>query len=277
MAFVVDRLLPSDLEAGLRLSTQAGWNQVEADWKRVLDLCPDGVFAGRLDGRVVATASVAAFGRDAVWIGLILVDEAQRGRGYGATMFQRAIEKAREFAQDAVGLDASDLGRPVYLKKGFVDVAPIDRWSGILKQPATAPPLDSLTLSNLEAVCDLDRKACGADRSRLLRHMIDDPAIRGFGSPGEGYAMLSPGRLQAHLGPLIAGDDALFETLLHHAARLLKGAEVVVDALRTPSTSAILEAHGLRIVRQLTRMTLLRSQPLLMGPSTRAAVSFTWG
>jgi len=38
MDFVVDRLRPDDLDAGLRLSTQAGWNQVASDWKRVLDL-----------------------------------------------------------------------------------------------------------------------------------------------------------------------------------------------------------------------------------------------
>jgi GNAT superfamily N-acetyltransferase len=275
MAFVVDRLLPSDLEAGLRLSTQAGWNQVKADWKRVLDLCPDDCFAGRLDGRVVATASVASFGRDAAWIGLILVDETLRGRGYGATMFNRAIERARELVGDAVGLDASDLGRPVYLKKGFVDVALIDRWSGVLRE--TSPALSTLSAAGVDALLALDRRACGLDRSRLLRHLISDPAVTVFTAPGDGYAVLYPGRLHAHLGPVVAADDVVFSRLLSSAARSLGGAEVVVDALRTPSTSAVLAAHGLRIVRELTRMTWSRPQTLLMGPAARAAVSFTWG
>ncbi len=277
MPFVVDRLLPADLDAGLRLSTQAGWNQVAADWKRVLDLCPDGLYAGRLDGRVVATGSVAAFGKDAAWIGLILVDEACRGRGYGAVMFSRAIELARELSGSAVGLDASDLGRPVYLKKGFVDVAPIDRWSGVLRETLPSAALEALTTSTVDTLATLDRQACGVDRSRLLRRMIEDPAVLGYRAPGEGFAILAPGRLHAHLGPIVAADDAVFARLLSRAARLLQGAEVVVDALRTPSTSTILAAHGLRVVRELTRMTWSRPQQLLMSPAARAAVSFTWG
>jgi GNAT superfamily N-acetyltransferase len=277
MAFVVDRLLPEDLDAGLRLSTQAGWNQVAADWKRVLDLFPDGVFAGRLDGRVVATASVSSFGRDATWIGLILVDAALRGRGYGATMFARAIERARDVAGDAVGLDASDLGRPVYLKKGFVDVAPIDRWSGVLKEAGPSSSVESLSASSLDALASLDKEACGANRRRLLRHLLEDPSVSGFWTPREGYAILYPGRLHAHLGPVVAAHDDVLSQLLRRAARLLNGAEVVIDALRTPSTSSILEAHGMRIVRELTRMTWSHPQRLLMGPAARAAVSFTWG
>lgn len=276
MGFVVDRFLPSDLDSGLRLSTQAGWNQVAGDWKRVYDLCPDGFFAGRLDGQVVATACVASYGSAAAWIGLILVDEALRGRGYGGILFDRSIERAREIAGSAVGLDASALGRPVYLKKGLVDVAPIDRWCGSLQDAGDAP-LGRLTRSTFDRIATLDREACGADRSELLGHMLEDPAVAAFWVPGEGHAFLSPGRLHAHLGPVVAGTEAAYGALLSQAARLLRGAEVVIDALRTPASSSILEARGLRIARELTRMTMTAPRPLLMGPSVRAAVSFTWG
>jgi len=277
MAFVVDRFRPDDLDAGLRLSTQAGWNQVASDWKRVFDLCPEGFFAGRLDGNVVATACAPSYGNAAAWIGLILVDTACRGQGHGAAMFAQAIEKAREIAGEAVGLDASDLGRPVYLKKGFVDVAPIDRWTGILKATPASPALKAVTASTFERVAELDRAACSIDRSRLLLHMMGDPSVQSFEIPGAGHAFLAPGRMHPHLGPVVATEDAVFEALLDQAARILKGAEVVIDAIRTSSSAEILKAHGLRIDRQLTRMTLSRPQPLLMGPAARAAVSFTWG
>jgi GNAT superfamily N-acetyltransferase len=277
MAFVVDRFQPADLAAGLRLSTQAGWNQVAADWQRVYDLCPGAFFAGRLDGRVVATGCAATYGSAAAWIGLILVDEEMRGRGYGGILFDRAMERAREIAGDAVGLDASPLGRPVYLKKGFVDVAPIDRWSGVLRRPDRSPALGSVSSSTIDRLAVLDREACGVDRSPLLRHLAADPTVRSFVLPGEGHAFLYPGRLQPHLGPVVATSDAAFAALLDQAAQALGDAEVVIDVIRTPSSSALLEALGLRIVRELTRMTVSRSQPLLMGPGVRAAVSFTWG
>jgi GNAT superfamily N-acetyltransferase len=277
MAFVVDRFQPTDFAAGLRLSTQAGWNQVAADWQRVLDLCPDAFFAGRLDGRVVATGCAATYGAGAAWIGLILVDEELRGRGYGGIMFDRALERAREIVGDAVGLDASPFGRPVYLKKGFVDVAPIDRWGGVLRRPDRAPALGAVTSSTFDRVAALDREACGVDRSALLRHLMGDGAAAGFVLPDEGHAFLYPGRLHAHLGPVVATSDAAFAALLDQAAQRLEGAELVTDVIRTPSSSALLESRGLRITRELTRMTVSRPQPLLSGPSIRAAVSFTWG
>jgi GNAT superfamily N-acetyltransferase len=276
MPLVIDRFRAGDLDAGLRLSTQADWNQIAADWRRVYDLCPDGFFAGRVDGRVVATGCVATYGRAAAWIGLILVDEACRGQGYGAAMFARTIERARELVGDAVGLDASDFGRPVYLKKGFVDVAPIDRWGGVLKEGDSAPA-GIVAKSAFDRIAALDREAVGVDRSALLRHLIDDPAVSCLAVPGEGHAFLYPGRLHAHLGPVVARSDAAFGALLSGAARLLKGADVVIDAIRSPASSALLEARGLQIARRLTRMTLSRSLPLLTGAHARAAVSFTWG
>jgi GNAT superfamily N-acetyltransferase len=277
MAFVVDRFQPTDRAAGLRLSTQAGWNQIAADWQRVADLCPDAFFAGRLDGRVVATACAASYGATAAWIGLILVDEELRGRGFGGIMFDRALERAREIAGEAVGLDASPFGRPVYLKKGFVDVAPIDRWSGVLRRADRPPGLGSVSPSNVDRVTALDREACGVDRSALLRHLADDRSGATFVVPGEGHAFLYPGRLHAHLGPVVARSDAAFAALLDQAAHLLEGKEVVIDVIRTPASSALLENRGLRVARELTRMTLSRPQPLLTSPSVRAAVSFTWG
>src|SRR5204863_3976862 len=103
------------------------------------------------------------------------------------------------------------------------------------------------------------------------------PAVQGFALPGAGHAILYPGRQHAHLGPVVAADDAVFALLLSRAAEIMNGVEVVVDVPRTPSNSALLETHGLRVPPQLTRMTLARPQPLLMGAPVRAAVSFTWG
>jgi GNAT superfamily N-acetyltransferase len=280
MAFVVDRFLPADLDAGLRLSTQAGWNQVAADWKRALDLAPDGLYAGRLDGRVVATGSVAAIGERIRWIGLILVDESLRGRGYGSIMMDRCLDQARRRGDEIVGLDASDLGRPVYLKKGFVDVAPIDRWAGVLNGGGDPRDVAQITLKSFDQLADLDQKACGVDRTSLLRNLLGDPdgsCFAHYGKELEGFAFLLPGRTCAHMGPVVARDGAVLKDLLGAVSRHLKGAPVFVDAIRTPETSHSLERYGLTISRQLTRMTFGQPHPAMMGPMVRAAVSFTWG
>lgn len=271
MPFVVDRLLPGDLDEALRLSTQAGWNQTPADWRRVLDLCPDGCLAGRLDGRLAATASVASIG-SVRWIGMVLVDESLRGRGYGSTMLAQAIDLARAGGA-SVGLDASDLGRPVYLKLGFHDVAPIDRWAGTLRAAGPEGNIGAFEALTAEAALPLDP----IERPALLRRLMTEPGTRLVVSPGLGFALLRNGRVASHVGPLVAANDAVAVALLDRLAELTAGRTVFIDALRSEGTTALLEARGLTVARRLTRMTLEAPQPLLMDPRVRAALSFEWG
>jgi len=90
----IDRLTPADIPAALRLSTQAGWNQLEADWRRLIGLWPDGCFAGRVDGHLVATATLATYRPSTAWVGMVLVDESQRGQGYGGAIMDHVIAEA---------------------------------------------------------------------------------------------------------------------------------------------------------------------------------------
>jgi len=277
MGFDVRTLRRLDLPDALRLSTQAGWNQDAADWVRIFELAPAGCLAGWLDGRLVATATVVSFGTTAQWNGMVLVDESLRGRGFGSTMFSSILSLARSFGGDAVGLDATHLGRPVYLKQGFADVAPIDRWSGTLRAAGPADGLHLVDRSTFDDVAALDRAACGADRSGFLLHLMNEPGVVGVTLPGSGFGFLRPGRTRAHVGPLVASDDAVCSRLLSRLAKLAEGSEVLLDALQTSSTSALLKRHGLEVARQLTRMTFASPQRLLMGDPVRAVVSFEWG
>jgi hypothetical protein len=79
-AIEVRPLESTDIPGALRLSTQAGWNQIDADWRRLIRLWPDGCLGGwRDDGTLVATATLATFDRSVGWVGMVLVDESCRG------------------------------------------------------------------------------------------------------------------------------------------------------------------------------------------------------
>jgi GNAT superfamily N-acetyltransferase len=274
-------LTASDLEAALRLSTQAGWNQLPGDWQRLIDFTPEGCIGGRADGRLVATATIATYSKDAHWLGMVIVDKECRGRGYGTAILAEALRRAESLGSGAIGLDASDQGRPLYLKMGFADVSPIDRWGGSLKVPPAEPRLEILSHATLDAVLALDRTACGADRSRLLVHLAMERDVVGWVATDErgaaGYAILRPGRQCAHLGPLIAADPAHFESLLDAAGLLLNGGELIIDVPRDERNGALLAKKGLEVRRRLTRMTHGRAVPLLLGPGVRAAMSFELG
>ena len=276
-----DALTPADLEGALRLSQQAGWNQTPADWKRILDLSPAGCFAGRLGDRLVATSTGISYGPAPGWIGMVLVDEACRGRGYGAGILRRAIDHCRATCGDAFGLDATDLGRPVYLKQGFVDVAPVDRWEGTLAEAPSSGDTQELDRSSFDEVAALDRASCGADRSELLLHLLHEPDVGAWVARRDGvlsaFGFLRPGRQRWHFGPAVAGETGSLAAVLSRASRRLAGARVLLDAPRDPGLVGLLERSGLAVQRRLTRMTFARSQPLLLGDAVGALTAFEWG
>jgi GNAT superfamily N-acetyltransferase len=276
-----DALTPADLEGALRLSQQAGWNQTPADWKRILDLSPAGCFAGRLGDRLVATSTAITYGRGPGWIGMVLVDEACRGRGYGAGILARAIEHCRATCGDAFGLDATDLGRPVYLKQGFVDVAPVDRWEGALAEAPPTGETQDMDRTSFDEVAALDRQACGADRSELLLHLLHEPDVAAWVNRREGrlagFGFLRPGRQRSHFGPAVAEETGALAALLARASRRLEGARILLDAPRDPGVVGLLERSGLAVQRRLMRMTFARPQSLLLGDAVGALTAFEWG
>jgi len=216
---------------------------------------------------------------------MVLVEESHRSQGYGTTIFRRALDAALD-ATDAVGLDATDLGVPVYEKEEFVPVEPIVRWAGT-PAPATGTnagevPVESL--ADAGGVAAYDRTACGVDREPLLARLLSEDDATGLASRrgGEvrGYGLVRPGREYWHLGPVVADDRATVRALLGAAGEYIPDGEgLLFDALAAPGDplSATLDRAGLAIQRELTRMTHGRERRLLAGGRAVAAAGFELG
>src|SRR5690242_9332648 len=118
---------------------------------------PDGVLlVARSEGQIVGTGGAIAFGRTA-WIGGIAVAPSARGGGLGRRLTEAALEWVG--ARETVLLLASELGRPIYDRLGFVAEC---RYRVFLAGPASAgdfPPAE------FEAALALDARATGEDRS----------------------------------------------------------------------------------------------------------------
>src|SRR5947207_2081657 len=124
----LERLQPRDAEGLCPLSIEAGWNQVAADWRLMLDLgWGYGVRGPR--GQWIASALALPLGPTISWISMVLVTQPARGHGLGTHLLTRCIAEV-EASGAAAGLDATELGRPIYLPLGFRDVSPRVRRSG---------------------------------------------------------------------------------------------------------------------------------------------------
>jgi predicted N-acetyltransferase YhbS len=247
-----------DLPDGLRLSRQAGWNQTDADWSRMLDLQPDGCFVAEREGEPVGTVTTCLFGTVA-WVAMVLVDEAVRGQGIGKSLVAHALEFLDSQGTRTVRLDATPLGLPLYEKLKFVAEYRLDRYHGRLPGAERPPDARSMPSDRMDDLIALDRAVTGTDRGKLLRRLAAErPEMLRFVQRGQlvdGFLMARPGSGAVQIGPCIAGPEA-GSVLLDEAWRTYAGQAVFIDVPTDHAEAqAMARAGGLTVQRHLIRMS----------------------
>jgi predicted N-acetyltransferase YhbS len=255
----------ADVSLGMRLKEQAGWNQVEADWRRFLAMQPDGCFVAEWDGAPVGTAVASVFGSVA-WIAMVLVEQSVRGQGIGKALVEQALSFVEAKGATSVRLDATPLGRPVYEKLGFVAQFALTRYAGILEPRACHPQASPMTQASLrvaeqddyEAIFALDHSATHTDRRKFLARLFRERPAQVYVVDRErrieGYLTMRHGSGAVQLGPCIANAEG-GERLLGDAYSRLAGARVYLDVPCAHDRAVrFAEAAGLESQRTLTRM-----------------------
>lgn len=273
----IRQLQESDFDDAMALVRAANWNQCRADWRRLLALAPERSFVGVVDGTVVATTTAVTYDNTVSWVGMVLVHPDHRGNGYGSTIFDHTL--ATLDSGTAVGLDATGMGRPLYRRRGFRTAAPTIRFTGTPEHDCDSDSVEPLVPETVDALVTYDQRACGVDRGPLLERLHAETDTIGLihDDTARGYAFLRPGRETWQIGPLVADDRAILESLLSEAATRLDGAPVVVDVPEPPGRTDPFENAGLTPDRRLERMTLQCDSPLLTGAPVIAAAGLEYG
>jgi ribosomal protein S18 acetylase RimI-like enzyme len=260
----IRQMTAADVSLGMRLKEQAGWNQLEADWRRFLAMQPDGCIVAEVDGAPVGTAVGCIFGSVA-WIAMVLVDVAVRGRGIGKALVEHTVSFVEGQGATCVRLDATPLGRPVYEKLGFLPQFSLTRYAGALAVEAR-PPASSNTpqtpariarRDDFDAILALDRSVTRTDRRKFLLRLFSerpDMQLVERGGNVEGYLAVRHGSGALQLGPCIASADG-GERLLRDACHRREGERVFLDVpLSHEGAVRFAESAGLVAQRTLTRM-----------------------
>jgi GNAT superfamily N-acetyltransferase len=194
-----------DAQAGLMLSTEAGWNQNEADWRFFLS---KGIVFGLREGdRLVATAALLPYSAGNAWISMVLVTADFRRRGIATKLVDACLGVAARRGL-TTWLDATPAGASVYGPLGFTPTLQLRRLR--LAKPPEAKATRQLSAGNLEALVVRDAGAMGFDRSTLLSEFGSRPGSR-IVSDTDAIALVRDGRTARHIGPLLAdrADQAL--------------------------------------------------------------------
>lgn len=247
-----------DVPLGMRLKEQAGWNQVEADWRRFLALGSEGCFVAELDGRSVGTTTTCVFDSVA-WIAMVLVDKPARHQGIATRLVRHALDYLDRRNVQTVRLDATPLGRPVYERLGFAAEYELSRLQGTAVSAEVHDTVVPVGPSDVDAVVALDRSVSGTNRARLLERLLDEQRdsvrIVRDGSAIQGFAMLRTGSRATQIGPAAALSPDAGRVLLDWCLQQCDGQPVFVDIPidNAPATEWA-TANGFIVQRPFTRM-----------------------
>lgn len=253
---------PEHAEALVALSAEAGWNQVAADWRFMLQ---HGSGIGMADeaGQWIASALALPLAPRLSWLGMVLTTKPWRGRGIGTHLLRRCIETVRGRGATA-GLDATELGRPVYLPLGFTDVYTLKRWH-LEKVGESVPPpagirIRRLAASDMLAIAAYDAPRSAMERGAILAHLQSRAPYLCFVAEADqeivGFVLGRDGRIAHHLGPIVAESEEIALALAAQATLAANPPFIVDVPDRHAGMRRWLEASGAVSPRGFTRMVL---------------------
>lgn len=263
------RMTVADVPFAMELKNAAGWNQVEADWLGYMHFEPEGCYVAEVGGRLAGTATAISYEGRVGWIGMVLVHPDFRRMGIGTALLRHTIGYLRQLAIPAIKLDATPMGKQVYIPLGFHDEYEVTRFEGV----ALADTLErvgthvaqlevvKLTRGMLPEIEGLDKSCFGVSRAKVLRGLQARApewcwAVLHSGCVA-GYLMAHAGLNAVQLGPCAVGDHGAAELLIAYAMQELQGQRVFMDVPHPNSHGLELMTHfGLTVQRGFTRMVL---------------------
>lgn len=224
----------SDIEQGLKLCRAVGWNQLERDWRRFLTLDPASCRIATRDDQIVGTVATIRYQDQLGWIGMMLVHEQERRQGIGKQLMNDALLLLQN--QQSIGLDATPVGREVYLQLGFHDEYRLIRMMASVPETAAHKSRNGvrpMAAADLPAIVAMDARIFGVDRRMMIEWVFE-------GAPHYAWVMESDGIINGycfgrtgysfeHLGPVVAEDLESAQTLVAACLQNPDGRAFVVD------------------------------------------------
>jgi GNAT superfamily N-acetyltransferase len=263
----IRRFTEEDIPFAMELKNSAGWNQVEEDWKSYLAFEPKGCFIAEFDGEKAGTATSILYGRRFGWVGMVLVHPSKRRLGIGTELLKKSIEYLQQTGADCVKLDATPMGKKVYIPLGFADEYEVTRYEGTASIPEDirilphTVEISPIRETDMGAVIAFDEACFGASRGNALRRLrLRNGGCSFIAKKGRdifGYIMERPGIEAIQIGPWAALDSVSAEQLFKSVLQKVSGRRVFLDVL-SPNESAIeiMKRYQFRLQRGFTRMYL---------------------
>ncbi|MCJ2180933.1 GNAT family N-acetyltransferase [Novosphingobium album (ex Hu et al. 2023)] len=251
----LDTLTADDLPQAVALSSALGWPYRLIDWQFAHGLGHG--LALRHEGRLIGTALWWDYGATIATVGMIIVDEACRGRKLGSRLVDALIEQTQG---RSIILNATLDGVELYRRRGFAGFDTTCQHQGPAQPDMSAPDSANVAAArkaDLPSLAEIDRQATGMDRTGLLSRLCETGNIFTLrDGTGQlcGYAVCREFGRGHVIGPVIAPDVSGAQALISVPLRQFSGQFVRVDTAASTGLSPWLAAQGLAQVDTVEAM-----------------------
>lgn len=232
--------------------------------RRQLALQPDGWRVVEDHGALVACGGATVMGAVG-YVGLVGVDPARQRQGLATIVMNELIDWIHAQGCATILLDASDAGKPLYLRLGFTVDDGVSLWrtgaSTSLPDPSAGDAtVRELRDDDLREVIAFDTRGYGAPRDRVIAAYVrDDPAValvaRDQGGALRGYLIVQAAT--GAVGPWLASTPDAARALLRGAlARDRSAIETVQAPDGNHDATTLLRSAGFAPFRTLAHMRL---------------------
>ena len=255
--FRVRNMTRADLQHAYRWSVEEGWNIGKHDHDVFFATDPAGFFVGELDGKPIGSVSGVGYGDDYGFIGIYIVQNEFRGRGYGRPIFDRAMSY---LANRCVGLDGVIAQQDNYRRSGF-NLAYRNIRVG-WKAPqnlTTAPGILHAADVPFDRLVEYDARHFFAPRAGFVSGWIRQPDATPLVAVEHdkivGFGMVRPAVSGFLVGPLFADSTTIAENLFHALCSYHAGSEVFLDVPEINSAGvSMADRLGLTQIFETARM-----------------------
>ena len=261
--FHVEQMTRKELDKAMLWAKHEGWNFGIHDAEVIYGIDPEGFWVGKMGDEVISCCSALRYEKDYAFVGLYIVDEAYRGKGYGKAVWDKAIRRIDEMGVKYSGLDAVVEQVPRYESEGYEAAHTLIR----MRYEANGQEIKVATVHEMEegevgAICEYDKGFDVESRGDFTKRWLEVPggigiywASRRYGDV-LGYGFMREAVEGYMVGPMYAHDVTMASEILDGMCSMLGPMghlsidvpEANGDAMR------LMKSRGLEEVTRFVRM-----------------------